>query len=208
MLLIVGLGNPGAKYRDNRHNIGFMAVDALADAHGFSVAKSKFSGQVREGFIETEGGRIKALILKPMTFMNESGRPVGAAAQFYKIPKDKIVVFHDEIDLDAGKFRMKLGGGIAGHNGLRSIKAQMGAEFYRARMGIGHPGRKEQVSSHVLSDFAKSDRDWVDTLVDACARASDLLAAGIVFEGEIEKYQTKVNHLAPAPTSKPRRNTT
>ncbi|MCF6220222.1 MAG: aminoacyl-tRNA hydrolase [Robiginitomaculum sp.] len=201
MLLIVGLGNPGAKYAHNRHNIGFMAVDAIADAHGFSAAKSKFSGQVREGFIETENGRVKALVLKPMTFMNESGRSVGAAAQFYKIPKDKIVVFHDELDLDAGKFRMKLGGGIAGHNGLRSIKAQMGGEFRRARMGIGHPGRKEQVHSHVLSDFAKSDRDWVDTLLDACARSADLLAAG-----EIEKFATKVNHLAPAPTSKPRRN--
>lgn len=201
MLLIVGLGNPGAKYANNRHNIGFMAVDAIADAHGFSASKSKFSGSVREGFIETGDGRVKALVLKPMTFMNESGRSVGAAAQFYKIPKDKIVVFHDELDLDAGKFRMKLGGGIAGHNGLRSIKAQMGGEFRRARMGIGHPGRKELVHSHVLSDFAKSDRDWVDTLLDACARASDLLAAG-----EIEKFATKVNHLAPAPTSKPRRN--
>ena len=201
MFLIVGLGNPGANYANNRHNIGFMAVDAIADDHGFSAAKSKFSGHVREGFIETTNGRIKALVLKPMTFMNESGRSVGAAAQFYKIPKDKIVVFHDELDLDAGKFRMKLGGGIAGHNGMRSIKAQMGAEFWRARMGIGHPGRKEQVQSHVLSDFAKSDRDWVDTLVDACSRSADLLAAG-----EIEKYQTKVNHLAPAPTSRPRRN--
>ncbi len=201
MLLIVGLGNPGAKYANNRHNIGFMAVDAIADMNGFSAPKSKFSGQMREGFIETENGRVKALVLKPMTFMNESGRSVGAAAQFYKIPKDKIIVFHDELDLDAGKFRMKLGGGIAGHNGLRSIKAQMGADFRRARMGIGHPGRKEQVHAHVLSDFSKSDRDWVDTLVDACARASGLLAAG-----EIEKYQTKVNHLAPAPSSKPRRN--
>lgn len=201
MLLIVGLGNPGAKYRDNRHNIGFMAAQAIADAHGFSAPKSKFSGQVREGFIETANGRVKTLILKPMTFMNESGRSVGAAAQFYKIPKDKIVVFHDELDLDAGKFRMKLGGGIAGHNGLRSIKAGMGGDFYRARMGIGHPGRKEQVHAHVLSDFSKSERDWVDNLVDACARSADLLAAG-----EIEKYQTKVNHLAPAPTAKPRRN--
>ncbi len=201
MLLIVGLGNPGVKYAGNRHNIGFMAVDALADYHNFSAPKSKFSGSVREGFIETEGGRIKALILKPMTFMNESGRSVAAAAQFYKIPKDKIIVFHDELDLDAGKFRVKLGGGIAGHNGLRSIKAAVGAEFYRARMGIGHPGRKEQVHSHVLSDFAKSDRDWVNALLDACVRSAGLLAAG-----EIEKFQTKVNHLAPAPTSKPRRN--
>lgn len=201
MLLIVGLGNPGAKYANNRHNIGFMAVDSIADTHGFSAGKSKFSGSVREGFIETANGRVKALILKPMTFMNESGRSVGAAAKFYKVPKDKIVVFHDELDLDAGKFRMKLGGGIAGHNGLRSIKAQLGAEFWRARMGIGHPGRKEQVHNHVLSDFAKSDRDWVATLLDACASGADLLAAG-----EIDKFQTKVNHLAPAPTSKPRRN--
>ena len=201
MLLIVGLGNPGAKYANNRHNIGFMAVDAIADDNNFSPAKSKFNGQVREGFIETSSGRVKALVLKPMTFMNESGRSVGAAAQFYKIPKDKIVVFHDELDIDPGKFRIKLGGGIAGHNGLRSIKAHMGAEFWRARMGIGHPGRKEQVASYVLSDFAKSDADWVDALIDACARCADLLAAL-----EIEKYQTKVNHLAPAPSAKPRRN--
>lgn len=201
MLLIVGLGNPGAKYANNRHNIGFMAVDAIADTHGFSAPKSKFSGQIREGFIETASGRVKALVLKPMTYMNESGRSVAAAAQFFKIPKDKIFVFHDELDLDAGKFRMKLGGGIAGHNGLRSIKGQMGGEFWRARMGIGHPGRKEQVHSHVLSDFAKSDRDWVDTLVDACGRASDLLAAG-----EVEKFASKVTYLAPAPTSKPKRN--
>jgi len=201
MLLIVGLGNPGEKYAGNRHNIGFMAVDAIADFHGFSAPKSKFSGSVRDGYIDTDNGRVKALVLKPMTFMNESGRSVGACAQFYKIPKDKIVVFHDELDLDAGKFRMKLGGGIAGHNGLRSIKAQMGAEFWRARMGIGHPGRKEQVHSHVLSDFAKSERGWVEALTDACARAADLLA-----EGEHNKYQSRVNHLAPAPTSKPRRN--
>jgi len=197
MLLIVGLGNPGAKYRDNRHNIGFMAVDAIADEFGFGVSKSKFSGQVRAGFI----GGIKVLILKPMTFMNESGRSVAAAAQFYKIPKDKIFVFHDELDLDAGKFRMKLGGGIAGHNGLRSIKAQMGADFHRARMGIGHPGRKEQVHAHVLSDFAKADKDWVDTLLDACARSADLLAAG-----EIDKFQTKVTRLAPASKLKSKRN--
>ena len=201
MLLIVGLGNPGAKYANNRHNIGFMAVDDIADYHGFGSARSKFSGQLREGFVEVDGRRRKALILKPMTYMNESGRSVGAAAQFYKIPKDKIVVFHDELDLDAGKFRMKFGGGIAGHNGLRSIKNQMGADFWRARMGIGHPGRKEQVHSHVLSDFAKSDQDWLGALIEACARSSDLLVAG-----EIEKYQSKVTHLAPAPSAKPRRN--
>ena len=201
MLLIVGLGNPGDKYKGNRHNIGFMAVDEIADYNGFSSEKSKFNGALREGFIETPNGRIKAIVLKPMTFMNESGRSVQKAAQFYKVPLDKIIVFHDELDLDAGKFRIKLGGGIAGHNGLRSIKQMIGGDFYRARMGIDHPGHKEQVHSHVLSDFAKSEKDWVMALTDACARASDLLAAG-----ELNKYQTKVNHLAPAPTSRPRRN--
>ncbi|MBL4871069.1 MAG: aminoacyl-tRNA hydrolase [Robiginitomaculum sp.] len=201
MLLIVGLGNPGEKYKGNRHNIGFMTVDEIADFHGFGPEKSKFNGALREGFIETENGRVKALILKPMTFMNESGRSVQKAAQFYKIPLDKIIVFHDELDLEAGKFRMKLGGGIAGHNGLRSIKQMIGGDFHRARIGIDHPGHKDIVHSHVLSDFVKADKDWVMTLTDACARAADLLALG-----EHNKYQTKVNHLAPAPTSRPRRN--
>ncbi|PHR55083.1 MAG: aminoacyl-tRNA hydrolase [Robiginitomaculum sp.] len=201
MLLIVGLGNPGEKYKGNRHNIGFMAVDAIADFHGFGPEKSKFQGALREGFIDTPNGRIKTAILKPMTFMNESGRAVQKCAQFYKIPLDKIVVFHDELDIDAGKFRVKTGGGIAGHNGLRSIRQNMGADFVRARMGIGHPGDKDKVHSHVLSDFAKADADWVNALNDACARAADLLAMG-----DNNKYQTRVNHLAPAPTSKPRRN--
>lgn len=201
MLLLVGLGNPGEKYKGNRHNIGFMAVDAIADFHGFGPEKSKFNGAVREGFIQDGSKRVKAMTLKPMTFMNESGRSVQKTAQFYKIPLNKIVVFHDELDIDAGKFRLKIGGGIAGHNGLRSIRQNLGEDFIRARMGIGHPGHKEKVHSHVLSDFAKSDTDWVNALNDACARAADLLAAG-----EINKYQTKVNHLAPAPTAKPRRN--
>ena len=201
MLLIVGLGNPGEKYKGNRHNIGFMAVDEIANFHNFSPEKSKFGGALREGYIETPNGRVKALALKPMTFMNESGRSVQKVTQFYKIPLDKIIVFHDELDLEAGKFRMKLGGGIAGHNGLRSIKQMIGGDFHRARMGIDHPGHKDKVHSHVLSDFAKSERDWVNALTDACARASDLLAVG-----ELNKYQTKVNHLAPAPSAKPRRN--
>ncbi len=201
MLLIVGLGNPGEKYKDNRHNIGFMAVDNIANFHNFGPEKSKFGGALREGYIETPNGRVKALALKPMTFMNESGRSVQKVTQFYKIPLDKIIVFHDELDLEAGKFRMKLGGGIAGHNGLRSIKQMIGGDFHRARMGIDHPGHKDKVHSHVLSDFAKSERDWVNALTDACARASDLLAVG-----ELNKYQTKVNHLAPAPSAKPRRN--
>ncbi len=201
MLLIVGLGNPGEKYAGHRHNIGFMTVDEIANEYGFSPAKSKFSGSVREGFIEMATGRVKAIILKPMTFMNESGRSVGAAAHFYKIPKDKIVVFHDELDLDPGKFRMKFGGGIAGHNGLRSIKQMIGADFHRARMGIGHPGHKDRVSGYALSNFSKADKDWVEPLIGACVRCADLLATC-----EFEKYQSKVNHLAPAPTSKPRRN--
>ena len=201
MLLIVGLGNPGSKYVNNRHNIGFMAVDAIAQAHGFAPERKKFNALMREGFIEVEGRRIKSLILKPQTFMNESGRAVGAVAQFYKIPPESVIVFHDELDLEPGKFRMKLGGGIAGHNGLRSIRSQIGAEFWRGRMGIGHPGHKDRVHSYVLSDFAKYDKDWVEPLTDAIGRASDLLAAG-----EMDKFQTKVTYLAPAPTARPRRN--
>ncbi len=200
MLLLVGLGNPGEKYKGNRHNIGFMAIDEIADFHGFSPEKSKFNGAVREGYIAAPNGRVKALTLKPMTFMNESGRSVQKAAQFYKIPLDKITVFHDELDLDPGKFRMKTGGGIAGHNGLRSIKQMMGGEFHRARLGIGHPGHKDKVHSHVLSDFAKDEASWVGALTDACARASEHLASG-----DHNKYQTRVTYLAPCPSSKPQR---
>lgn len=201
MLLIVGLGNPGEKYSQNRHNVGFMAVDEIADTHNFGPGKSKFSALVREGTIQTDNGPVKALTLKPMTFMNESGQAVQKAAQFYKIPLDKIIVFHDELDLDPGKFRIKTGGGIAGHNGLRSIRQHLGENYHRARIGIGHPGHKDRVHSYVLSDFAKSETDWVNTLCDACGRAADLLALG-----ELDKYQTKVNHLAPSPSAKPRRN--
>jgi PTH1 family peptidyl-tRNA hydrolase len=201
VLLIVGLGNPGEKYSAHRHNIGFMVVNEIADAHNFGPAKSKFNGMVREGLIQTDNGPVKAMVLKPMTFMNESGRAVQKAAQFYKIPLDKIIVFHDELDLEPGKFRMKTGGGIAGHNGLRSIREHVGEKFHRARIGIGHPGHKDRVHSYVLSDFAKSESDWVNALCDGCARAADLLALG-----ELDKYQTKVNHLAPAPSAKPRRN--
>ena len=195
MLLLVGLGNPGAKYAGNRHNIGFMAVDAIADAHGFGPEKSKFNAALRDGIIQTANGPIKAAILKPMEFMNLSGQAVQKCAQFYKIPLDKIVVFHDELDLAPGKVRMKLGGGIAGHNGLRSIRQNMGADFHRARLGIGHPGHKDKVHSYVLSDFAKSEADWVDALCGACADSTDLIAIG-----EFEKFQTKVMRLAPAPS--------
>ena len=197
MLLIVGLGNPGQKYKNNRHNIGFMAVDELADTHGFSPEKSKFSGLTREGVLQTSQGPKKTLILKPTTFMNESGRAVGKAAQFYKIPVQDIIVFHDELDLEPGKLRVKTGGGIAGHNGLRSIRQHLGADFHRVRMGIGHPGHKDRVHGYVLSDFSKSERIWVHELCEACARAADLLAAK-----DFEKFQTKVSLLSPAPSKR------
>ena len=201
MLLWVGLGNPGDKYAGNRHNIGFMAIDAIGDLHNFSSEKSKFKGLIREGLVNVEGRPTKVLLLKPLTFMNESGRAVQQAMQFYKIPLDKLTVFHDELDLAPGKFRMKTGGGIAGHNGLRSIRQHVGEEFHRARLGIGHPGQKSKVHSYVLSDFSKSEQDWLSDFLDALARASDILA-----QGEHDKYQTRVDLLAPAPGAKPRRN--
>ncbi len=201
MLLWVGLGNPGDKYAGNRHNIGFMAIDAIGDTHGFTPEKSKFKGLIREGSISVDGRPIKVLLLKPQTFMNESGRSVQQAMQFYKIPIDKVTVFHDELDLAPGKLRMKTGGGIAGHNGLRSIRQHVGEDFHRARLGIGHPGQKNKVHGYVLSDFAKSEKVWVEDYIDALARAADRLA-----DGAHDKYQTEVDRLAPPPGAKSRRN--
>ncbi len=201
MLLWVGLGNPGEKYAGNRHNIGFMAIDAIGDHHGFSTEKAKFKGLVREGTITANGRPVKVLLLKPLTFMNESGRSVQKAMQFYKIPLDKVYVFHDELDLAPGKFRMKYGGGIAGHNGLRSIRQNVGENFHRARLGIGHPGPKNKVHSYVLSDFSKIEKEWVEAFNNALARSADLLAIE-----ESDKYQTKVDLMAPPPGAKPRRN--
>ncbi len=174
MWLIVGLGNPGDKYKGNRHNIGFMAVDAIAQAHRFTGFKSKFQGEFSEGRIGDE----KVVLLKPQTYMNESGQSVGRCAKFYKIPPARIIVFHDELDLPPSKVRLKVGGGVAGHNGLKSIKAHLGtADFHRVRMGIGHPGDKSRVSGYVLSDFAKADAVWLERLVAACGKyASHLLA--------------------------------
>lgn len=183
MLLLVGLGNPGQKYALNRHNIGFMAVDAIADAHGFGAAQSKFQGIVREGRLGTE----KALTLKPGTFMNESGRAVGEAMRFYKLDPQDVIVFHDELDLAPAKLRMKTGGGHAGHNGLRSIHAHIGESYRRVRLGIGHPGHKSKVSGYVLHDFAKADHDWLDPLIHAMARAAPRLAAG-----EDSRFQSDV----------------
>ena len=174
MLLIVGLGNPGEAYQNHRHNIGFMAVDAIADAHGFGPARSRFRGQVREGVLAGQ----KTLILKPMTYMNDSGTAVQDAVAFHKIPIEKVWVIYDELDLAAGKVRVKQGGGNAGHNGLRSISTHAGNDFWRVRLGIGHPGDKERVTGHVLGNFTKADREWLSMLLEAIAKAAPSLAAG------------------------------
>jgi PTH1 family peptidyl-tRNA hydrolase len=174
MLLIVGLGNPGEAYQNHRHNVGFMAVDAIADAHGFGPSRVRFRGHVREGTLGTE----KALILKPTTYMNDSGVAVREASSFHKIPLERLFVIYDELDLAAGKVRVKLGGGNAGHNGLRSISTHCGNDYWRVRIGIGHPGEKERVTGHVLGNFTKTDRSWVDPLLDAVAQAAPFLAKG------------------------------
>jgi len=174
MHLVVGLGNPGDKYARNRHNIGFMAADELVRRHSFSPYRNKFQGLVSHGKIGTE----KTLVLKPQTFMNESGRAVNELIQFYKIAVEDIVVFHDELDLVPGKLRVKRGGGHAGHNGLRSIHAHVGDGYTRVRLGIGHPGSKDRVTGHVLNDFAKADQDWMMAEFDAVADNMDLIFAG------------------------------
>ena len=174
MLLFVGLGNPGRQYARNRHNIGFMALEAIARRHGFPSARARFHGLVSEGTI---GGE-RVMLLQPQTYMNESGRAVGEAARFHKIPLGDIVVFHDELDLAPAKCRIKIGGGVAGHNGLRSITAHVGNDYKRVRMGIGHPGDKSLVHGYVLNDFAKSEQPWVEALCDALADNAGLLAKG------------------------------
>ncbi|MCC5959577.1 MAG: aminoacyl-tRNA hydrolase [Rhodobacteraceae bacterium] len=174
MKLFVGLGNPGTKYAANRHNIGFMALDRIASEHGFAPWRSKFQGCMIEGRI----GREKLVLLKPETFMNLSGQSVGEALRFYKLDLADLVVFHDELDLAPGKLRLKQGGGHAGHNGLRSIHAHAGPDYSRVRLGIGHPGHKDRVSAYVLSDFAKSDQDWLDPLLQGIADGADALAQG------------------------------
>jgi PTH1 family peptidyl-tRNA hydrolase len=174
MLLLVGLGNPGPKYEQNRHNIGFMAVDEIVRRHSFSPFKAKFQGLIADGTLEG----VKSLALKPTTFMNESGRSVGEAMRFYKLTPGDVVVLHDELDLAFGKVRARAGGGLAGHNGLRSIAQYIGPDFRRVRIGIGHPGDKARVHSHVLSDFSKSEIDLAMKLVDVIADAAPLLSKG------------------------------
>jgi PTH1 family peptidyl-tRNA hydrolase len=186
MLLLVGLGNPGSRHVGNRHNVGFMVVEAIAKRHGIGPWRRRFQGVVAEGPIDRE----RSVLLLPGTFMNESGRAVGEAVNFYKLGLPDVVVFHDEIDLTPGKVRVKTGGGSAGHNGLRSISAHIGNDYRRVRIGVGHPGDKELVHAHVLNDFAKSEREWVTALCDVIADNAGLLATG----GDAS-FQNKV-HLA------------
>jgi peptidyl-tRNA hydrolase, PTH1 family len=186
MRLLVGLGNPGTRYAGNRHNIGFMVVDTIARRHGLGPWRRRFQGVVCEGAIGSE----RALLLLPGTYMNDSGRAVAEAAHFYRLAVDDIVVFHDELDLPPGKLRVKIGGGNAGHNGLRSISAHVGNDYRRVRIGIGHPGVKELVQPYVLSDFAKGDRAWVEALCDIVADNAELIA-----RGDDASFQNKV-HLA------------
>ena len=174
MLLIVGLGNPGPKHEKQRHNVGFMAVDEIHRHEGFSTWKSRFQAMTAEGQIADR----KALLIKPNTFMNESGRAVGEALRFYKIELSDVIVFYDELDLAPGKVRVKTGGGAGGHNGIRSLDAHIGNEYRRVRIGIGHPGQKERVTGHVLGDFAKADYIWLNPLLDEIGRNIDFLAKG------------------------------
>jgi peptidyl-tRNA hydrolase, PTH1 family len=183
VFLFVGLGNPGPKYSHNRHNIGFMAVNEMVRHHSFLPWRKKFHSEMSEGTLAGE----KVMVLKPQTFMNESGRAVGEAVRFHNIALDKVYVFYDELDLAPGKMRVKLGGGAAGHNGIRSIASHIGPDFKRVRLGIGHPGEKDFVMPHVLGDFAKSDRDWLSKLLDAVADEAELLV-----DGKDEKFQSKV----------------
>jgi peptidyl-tRNA hydrolase, PTH1 family len=173
MLLFVGLGNPGAKYARNRHNIGFMAVDEIARRHGFAPWRRRFQGETSEGTLDRE----RVILLKPTTYMNDSGRAVQEAANFFKLGMGEVTVFQDELELPPGKVRVKVGGGIAGHNGLRSISSHIGNDYRRVRLGIGHPGVKELVHHHVLSDFARADDGWVTALCEAVADNAGQLAA-------------------------------
>ena len=186
MRLFVGLGNPGAKYQGHRHNIGFVVVDEIARRHGFAPWRRRFQGETAEGTLDGE----RVILLKPATYMNDSGMSVGEAANFFKLGLGDIIVFHDEIDLPPTRLRIKTGGGTAGHNGLRSIDAHLGNEFRRVRIGVGHPGVKELVHRHVLSDFAKAERPWVEAMVEAITTN-----AGMIATGKDASFQNKV-HLA------------
>lgn len=197
MRLLVGLGNPGEKYARNRHNVGFMAVERLAERYRFSAWKKRFQGLACEG--EIDGAR--TVLLKPDTYMNESGRSVGEAVRFLKLSLNDLVVFHDELDLDPGRVKVKTGGGNAGHNGLRSISGCLGNDYHRVRIGIGHPGHKDAVAGYVLHDFAKVEQVWLDPLLDAMADAGGALALGKldVFLSAVARATQAEPETAPAP---------
>ena len=197
MKLWVGLGNPGAKYAGTRHNIGWMAVERVADDHGFGPWRAKFQGTLSEGRLGPE----KVLMLKPETFMNLSGQSVGEAMRFYKLTPGDVTVFHDELDLAPGKVRVKTGGGHAGHNGLRSLHQHIGPDYHRVRLGIGHPGHKDRVAAYVLSDFAKADRDWLDDVLRGVADGAPDLAAGDAgrFSNAVAQRSTPPRTERPAP---------
>ncbi len=199
MLIFVGLGNPGSGYSNHRHNIGFMAVDLIGHRHNFSAPKSKFQSALQEGMLGDE----KVVILKPQTFMNNSGKAVGEAMWFYKLSPEDVVVFYDELDLNSGKIKVKDGGGAAGHNGIRSMIQHIGPGFRRVRMGIGHPGHKDKVASYVLSNFAKADIKWLNPLLDAVASEIDWLG-----KRNAAHFQTSVAHqINPNPKNeKPAKN--
>ncbi|GAA0647368.1 aminoacyl-tRNA hydrolase [Brevundimonas lenta] len=199
MIIVAGLGNPGPKYQGNRHNIGFMAADEIARRWSFGPERAKFQSVIREGEVQTANGPVKVLLMKPQTYMNESGRAVGEAARFYKVQPSGVIAFHDEIDLAPGRFRMKTGGGAAGQNGVRSLISQLGADFRRARMGIGHPGEPQLVHGYVLGDFHKAEQPWLEAMLNACADALPFALAG-----DDDRYQAEVMRLAPAPKYSPR----
>ena len=194
-LLIAGLGNPGADYARNRHNAGFMAVDTIHASHKFAPWRARFQGLISEGAL---AGR-KTFLLKPMTYMNDSGLSVGAAARFFKLPPQAVVVLHDEIDLAAAKLKAKAGGGDAGHNGLRSITATLGPDYRRVRLGVGHPGEKARVHGHVLNNFSKPDEDWLVPMLSAIAEAAPLLA-----KDDDVGFMNKVALILKPPEKKPK----
>lgn len=195
MLLFVGLGNPGPKYENNRHNIGFMAVEEIARRYNFGPWRARFQGLASEGVIAGE----KVLALKPMTYMNESGRSVGEAVRFFKLPVEAVTVFYDELDLVPGKMRLKRGGGAGGHNGIRDIDRHIDKDYRRVRLGIGHPGDKNKVHGYVLSDFSKAERSaWLETLIDAVAREVEELA-----RGDEGRFMSRVAHAVFPPPPKP-----
>lgn len=196
MRLLVGLGNPGPDYARHRHNIGFMAVDAIHRVHGFGPWRARFEGYASDGTIDGE----RCVLLKPLTYMNDSGQSVQQALRFFKLEPTDMIVFHDELDLPPGRLRVKAGGGPGGHNGLRSIDAHVGPHYTRVRIGIGHPGDKDLVTGFVLHDFAKIDKTWLEPLLDAVAKE-----AGLLVTGHDAKFATRIAHLLTPPKPKPPR---